>query len=153
MRGQDKVESSIEVTFQLGDQRVCIAAVERASGLRDSIPVGAMLSMEAGSAAQILLAWEDSERLHQGLRHAKFTAAKLTAVRKRGWAESINERDEGVCSISAPIRNASGQVIAAISISGPNGRMGANPGRRYAPLVMAAGKYLTEALIKASSGR
>ena len=105
------------------------------------------------SAAQILLAWEDSERLHQGLRHAKFTAAKLTAVRKRGWAESINERDEGVCSISAPIRNASGQVIAAISISGPNGRMGANPGRRYAPLVMAAGKYLTDALIKASSGR
>ena len=78
---------------------------------------------------------------------------ELTAVRKRGWAESVNERDEGVCSISAPIRNASGQVIAAISISGPDGRMGSNPGRRYAPLVMAAGKYLTDALIKASSGR
>ena len=54
-----------------------------------------------------------------------------------------------MCSISAPIRNASGQVIAAISISGPTGRMGAAPGRRYAPLVMAAGKYLTEALVKA----
>ena len=108
-----------------------------------------MLAMEAGSAAQILLAWEDSERLHQGLRHAKFTATKLAAVRKRGWSESANEREEGVCSISAPIRNASGQVIAAISISGPTGRMGAAPGRRYAPLVMAAGKYLTEALVKA----
>ncbi len=85
-----------------GDQRVCIAAVERTSGLRDSIPVGAMLSMEAGSAAQILLAWEDSDRLHQGLRHAKFTATKLAAVRKRGWSESVNEREEGVCSIPAP---------------------------------------------------
>lgn len=85
----------------------------------------------------------------QGLRHAKFTATKLAAVRKRGWSESVNEREEGVCSISAPIRNASGQVIAAISISGPTGRMGAAPGRRYAPLVMAAGKYLTEALVKA----
>ena len=61
----------------------------------------------------------------------------------------MNEREEGVCSISAPIRNASGQVIAAISISGPTGRMGAAPGCRYAPLVMAAGKYLTEALVKA----
>ena len=149
----DRTGESAQIYRRQGDQRVCIAAVERASGLRDSIPVGAMLSMEAGSAAQILLAWEDSERLHQGLRHAKFTAAKLTAVRKRGWAESVNERDEGVCSISAPIRNASGQVIAAISISGPDGRMGSNPGRRYAPLVMAAGKYLTDALIKASSGR
>ena len=85
----------------------------------------------------------------QGLRHAKFTATKLAAVRKRGWSESVNEREEGVCSISAPIRNASGQVIAAISISGPTGRMGTAPGRRYAPLVMAAGKYLTEALVKA----
>ncbi len=149
----DRTGESAQIYRRQGDQRVCIAAVERASGLRDSIPVGAMLSMEAGSAAQILLAWEDSERLHQGLRHAKFTAAKLNAVRKRGCDESIKEPAEGVGWISAPSRNASGQVIAAISISGPNGRMGANPGRRYAPLVMAAGKYLTDALIKASSGR
>lgn len=145
----DRTGESAQIYRRQGDQRVCIAAIERASGLRDSIPVGAMLSMEAGSAAQILLAWEDSDRLHQGLRHAKFTATKLAAVRKRGWSESVNEREEGVCSISAPIRNASGQVIAAISISGPTGRMGAAPGRRYAPLVMAAGKYLTEALVKA----
>jgi len=149
----DRTGESAQIYRRQGDQRVCIAAVERASGLRDSIPVGAMLSMEAGSAAQILLAWEDSERMHQGLRHAKFNATKLAAVRKRGWSESVNEREYGVCSISAPIRNASGQVIAAISISGPSGRMGNAPGRRYAPLVMAAGKYLTEALIKASSGR
>lgn len=149
----DRTGESAQIYRRQGDQRVCIAAVERASGLRDSIPVGALLSMEAGSAAQILLAWEDSERLHQGLRHAKFTAAKLAAVRKRGWAESVNEREDGICSISAPIRNPSGQVIAAISISGPTGRMGTTPGRRYAPLVMAAGKYLTEALLRASGER
>ena len=149
----DRTGESAQIYRRQGDQRVCIAAVERASGLRDSIPVGALLSMEAGSAAQILLAWEDSERLHQGLRHAKFTAAKLAAVRKRGWAESVNEREDGVCSISAPIRNPSGQVIAAISISGTTGRMGTTPGRRYAPLVMAAGKYLTEALLRASGER
>ena len=149
----DRTGESAQIYRRQGEQRVCIAAVERASGLRDSIPVGAMLSMEAGSAAQILLAWEDSDCLRQGLRHARFSAAKLAAVRKRGWAESINERDEGVCSISAPIRNASGQVIAAISISGPSGRMGSNPGHRFAPLVMGAGKYLTDALIKASISR
>ena len=148
----DRSGESAQIFRRQGDMRVCIAAVERASGLRDSIPVGALLSMDAGSAAQILLAWEDSERLHQGLRHAKFNASTLTAVRKRGWAESINEREEGVCSISAPIRNGSGQVMAAISISGPVNRMSTTPGRHYAPLVMAAGKYLTEALQRASSG-
>ena len=53
----DRTGESAQIYRRQGDQRVCIAAVERASGLRDSIPVGAMLSMEAGSAAQILLAW------------------------------------------------------------------------------------------------
>ncbi|WP_300766337.1 IclR family transcriptional regulator [uncultured Bifidobacterium sp.] len=147
----DRTGESAQIYRRQGDQRICIAAVERASGLRDSIPVGALLSMEAGSAAQILLAWADSERLHMGLRQAKFTATQLAAVRRRGWAESISEREKGVASISAPIRNASGQVIAAVSISGPTGRMGSMPGRRYAPLVMAAGKYLTDTLIKAGS--
>jgi DNA-binding IclR family transcriptional regulator len=50
---------------------------ERLSGLRDSVPVGAALTMQAGSAAQILLAWEDSEKIHRGLTNARFTAAQL----------------------------------------------------------------------------
>ena len=149
----DRTGESAQIYRRQGDQRVCIAAVERASGLRDSIPVGRDAVDGGRFRGPDFAGLGGFRRLHQGLRHAKFTAAKLTAVRKRGWAESVNERDEGVCSISAPIRNASGQVIAAISISGPDGRMGSNPGRRYAPLVMAAGKYLTDALIKASSGR
>lgn len=108
-----------------------------------------MLSMEAGSAAQILLAWEDSDRLHQGLRHAKFTATKLAAVRKRGWSESVNEREEGVCSISAPIRKRLRPGHRRHLDFRPDRPHGCRPGRRYAPLVMAAGKYLTEALVKA----
>ena len=145
----ERTGESAQIFRRQGEQRICIAAVERASGLRNSIPVGAMLSMDGGSAAQILLAWEEPDRLHQELRHAKFSATKLAAVRKRGWAESVAEREQGVASVSAPIRNASGQVIAAISISGPLDRMSTEPGRRYAPLVMAAGKYLTDALLKA----
>ena len=145
----DRTGESAQIYRRQGDQRVCIASVERASGLRDSIPVGAMLSMEAGSAAHILLAWEDPEQMHQGLRHARFTTATLSAVRKRGWAESVNEREHGVSSVSAPIRNATGQVIAAISISGPTDRMGTSPGRHFAPLVMSAGKYLSDTLAKA----
>ena len=147
----ERTGESAQIYRRQGDQRVCIAAVERTSGLRDSIPVGAMLSMEAGSAAHILLAWEDNEHTHQGLRHAQFTAQTLNTVRRRGWSESINEREKGVCSVSAPIRNATGHVIAAISISGPVDRMGISPGRRYAPLVMKAGRYLSEAMSRAKS--
>jgi DNA-binding IclR family transcriptional regulator len=147
----ERTGESAQIYRRQGDQRICIAAVERSSGLRDSIPVGAVLSMEAGSAAQILLAWEESDRLHQGLRRAKFSAQQLASIRKRGWAQSMAEREPGVSSVSAPIRNATGQVIAAISISGPQERMGTQPGRLYAPIVMAAGKYLSEALVKAQA--
>lgn len=144
----ERTGESAQIFRRQGDQRICIAAVERASGLRDSIPVGAVLSMEDDSSAQILIAWEDSAHLHQSLRNARFSAMQLAATRKRGWAQSIGEREPGVSSVSAPIHNTSGQVIAAISISGPQERMGIHPGRLYAPIVVTAGKYLSEALTK-----
>ena len=131
--------------FVLGSRFAELAAAAGEDRLLTAAgPILQTLLDRTGESAQIYRRHGD-----QRVCIAKFTATKLAAVRKRGWSESVNEREEGVCSISAPIRNASGQVIAAISISGPTGRMGAAPGRRYAPLVMAAGKYLTEALVKA----
>ena len=96
------------------DYRVCVAASEREMGLRDSIPVGATLSMAAGSAAQVLLAWEEPDRLHRGLYGASFNATMLSQVRRRGWAQSVGEREPGVASVSAPVRGPSGRVLAAL---------------------------------------
>mgnify|MGYP003378964976 CR=1 FL=1 len=84
-----------------GDQRICFAAAERPMGLRDTIPVGSSLSMHAGSGAQVLLAWEEPDRLHRGLQGARFNATALSAVRRRGWAQSVGEREPGVASVSA----------------------------------------------------
>ena len=106
---------------------MCVAAAERASGLRDTVPVGAALPMTAGSAAQVLLAWEEGERMHRGLRGAKFTAATLASVRRRGWAASAAEREPGVASVSAPVRGPGGKVLAAISVSGPIERLTRSP--------------------------
>ena len=126
-----------------------MAAVDRAYGLRDSIPVGSTLSMLAGSAAQVLLAWEEPERMHKGLRGAKFTAPNLAAVRRRGWASSVGEREPGVASISAPVRGPGNRVVAAVSVSGPIGRLTRQPGRLHAPAVLAAAGRLSDALTKA----
>src|SRR5690606_6144106 len=120
--------------------------LERPSGLRDTIPVGATLTMLAGSAAQILLAWEEPERMHRGLQGARFTATMLAAVRRRGWAQSVGEREQGVASVSAPVRSSSGRVIAAVSVSGPIERLTRQPGRMHAPAVMAAAERLTRIL-------
>jgi len=147
---RDITGESAQLYRRQGDSRVCVAAAERLSGLRDTVPVGSALPMTAGSAAQILLAWEEPERLHRGLQGAKFTATTLSAVRRRGWAQSVAEREPGVASISAPVRGPSNRVVAAVSVSGPIERLSRQPGRLHAPAVAAAAERLTDVLRRAN---
>ena len=143
---RDATGESAQLYRRQGDQRICVATAERMSGLRDSVPVGTVLSMLAGSGAQILLAWEEPDKLHRGLINAKFTAASLSAVRRRGWAQSIGEREAGVASVSAPVRGPNNKIIAAVGISGPIERLGRQPGRLHAAQVVATAARLTEYL-------
>jgi DNA-binding IclR family transcriptional regulator len=66
----------------------------------------------------------------------------LLEVRRRGWAQSVGEREPGVASVSAPVRDASGAVVAAVSVSGPIDRMGRRPGARWAADLLAAADAL-----------
>jgi DNA-binding IclR family transcriptional regulator len=143
---RDQTGESAQLYRRQGGSRVCVAAAERPVGLRDSIPVGSTLTMLAGSAAQVLLAWEDPDRLHRGLQGARFTATALSGVRRRGWSQSVGEREAGVASVSAPVRGQSGRVVAAVSISGPLQRLTRQPGRLHAAAVVAAGNRLSELL-------
>ena len=143
---RDHTSESAQLYRRQGDHRICVAAAERPVGLRDSIPVGAQLSMQAGSAAQTLLAWEEPDRLHRGLHGAAFTATVLSGVRRRGWSQSVAEREPGVASVSAAVRGPSGRVVAAVSISGPIERMTRQPGRLHAAAVMSAANRLSEVL-------
>lgn len=145
-RLRDITGESAQLFRRQGDARVCVAAAERPSGLRDSILVGSQLSMNAGSAAQVLLAWEEPERIQRGLSHANFSAVALTAVRRRGWAQSVAEREPGVASVSAPVRSPGSKVIAAVSVSGPIERLTRQPGHLHAAAVMAAAERLSEVL-------
>lgn len=145
-RLRDATGESTQLFRRQGDKRICVAGAERPTGLRDTIPVGATLTMLAGSAAQILLAWEEPERMHRGLQGARFTATMLAAVRRRGWAQSVGEREPGVASVSAPVRSSSGRVVAAVSVSGPIERLSRQPGRMHAQATMAAAERLSTIL-------
>jgi DNA-binding IclR family transcriptional regulator len=147
---RDQTGESAQLYRRQAETRICVAAAERATGLRDTVPIGAALPMTAGSAAQILLAWEEPGRLHRGLRGAQFTAATLAQVRRRGWAASVAEREAGVASVSAPVRGQGGRVAAAVSVSGPIERLTRSPGRLHAAAVAGAGEKITAALRRAS---
>ena len=106
-------------------QRVCVAAVESPQSLRTIVPVGATLTLDRGSAGRVL--------------------SLEPAALRRGWAESVEERERGVTSVSAPVRR-DGAVVAAVSVSGPVERTSRQPGRRYAAAVTATAGAIEAAL-------
>ncbi|WP_047864377.1 IclR family transcriptional regulator [Rubrobacter aplysinae] len=121
---------SAQLYVREGENRVCVASRERASGLRDTVPVGAVMPLSVGSAAKVLLAWspEPAERVG------------FETERGRGWAESVAERERGVASVSAPV--VSGGTLAAVSVSGPVSRLGEKPGERLSELVLRAAREI-----------
>jgi DNA-binding IclR family transcriptional regulator len=135
---RDVTGESAQLYRRQADARVCVAAADLGSGLRDTVPVGAVLPMTAGSAAQVLLAWGSGE----APAGAAFSARTLTEVRRRGWAHSVAEREQGVASVSAPVFDGD-VVVAAVGVSGPIERLGRQPGRLHAQAVAAAARELT----------
>ena len=125
LRDETGESAQLYVLSAGGDTRVCVAALESPHGLRTIVAVGAVLPMDRGSAAKALA---DGPQVHA-----------------KGWAESVEERERGVASVSAPVR-VDGEVVAAISVSGPLERTTRQPGRRYAVAVAEAARTLAAAL-------
>jgi DNA-binding IclR family transcriptional regulator len=143
---RDASGESAQFYVRDGATRVCVAAAERTSGLRDTVPVGARLPMTAGSAAHALLAFTPAEEVTRLLPAATFTARTLLEVRRRGWAHSVAEREPGVASLSAPVRDATGTVLGAVSISGPVERLGRRPSPGTIGAVLDAAAAISRAV-------
>lgn len=145
-RLREVTDESVQVYRREGDRRVCVASAEPLTGLRDTVPVGATLPMTGGSGAKVLAAWADPATQRALLADATYTERQLAEIRRRGWAQSVAEREPGVASISAPIRDSSGTVVAAISVSGPVDRIGRRPGVRWATDLLAAAEAIHKRL-------
>jgi DNA-binding IclR family transcriptional regulator len=145
-RLRDITGESVQVYRRDGMHRVCVATAEPSSGLRDTVPVGTRLPMTAGSGAKVLAAWAEPSVQRAVLADATFGERVLVDVRRRGWAQSVAERESGVASVSAPVRDSTGQVVAAVSVSGPVDRIGRRPGVRWAADLLAAAEALQHRL-------
>ena len=132
---RDTTGESTQLYIREGDDRVCVTSAERAAGLRDTVPVGAVMPLSLGSAGKVLLAWSEEGA----------GKPELLMVRRRGWAESVAEREEGVASVSAPVFRG-GRVEAAVSVSGPIARLGENPGERLSAAVLSAAREIGESV-------
>lgn len=129
---RDTTGESVQLYVRDGAERVCVAALESPHGLRTIVPVGAALPMGRGSAGRVL-AGDPGDRTDGGRAGG-------------GWIQTVEEREPGVASVSAPILDASGQVAAAISVSGPIDRLGRAPGRRWGQAVVVAARRVEAAM-------
>ena len=120
---RDATGESVQLYVRDGDRRVCVAALESPHGLRTIVPLGAALPLDVGSAGRVL-------------------SDGWSANGERGWEESAGEREPGVASVSAPVRDGAGRIMAAVSVSGPIERTTRRPGTRYGAAVIAAARAL-----------
>lgn len=73
--------------------------------------------------------------------------ALVARVRERGWAGNDEESEKGVRTVAAPLFDRSGQVIAAINLSGHSSRVTMRDLRsRYLPVLLQAAREISEAL-------
>ena len=129
---RDETGESVQLFVREGGGRRCVVSLQSAHGLRWIVAEGALLPIERGSAGKVL--------------------SGMTT--RAGWVESVEEREPGVASVSAPVGDGDGQVVAAVSVSGPLERLSRRPGQRFGAAVVrtaaAVGRELP--LLRAAAG-
>lgn len=113
---RDETGESTQLFVREGANRRCVLSMQSPHALRWIVPEGVLFPLELGSAGRVLTG----------------------AAGDRGWVESVEEREAGVASVSAAVRDATGFVVAAVSVSGPIERMTRQPGPLFGTRVVAA---------------
>jgi IclR family KDG regulon transcriptional repressor len=70
-------------------------------------------------------------------------AHALDDIRRKGWTLSIAELDDAAFSVAAPVRDYSGDVIAALTVTGPMSRLNAARELSHRQALLAAASGLS----------
>jgi DNA-binding IclR family transcriptional regulator len=133
------VPSGIEVVY--------IAKVESQHAWGMLSHIGSRLPMHCTALGKAILTFSDKGLLQEVLAGSlksrtphtitspEALEAELSLIRARGFAIDDEENEIGICCVGAPIKDYSGQAIAALSISGPRERMDRERCIQFGPLV------------------
>lgn len=141
-----------------GSEVVCIDKRESAYPVRLYAEIGRRAPLHAGGVPRVLLAYrlEEYPALLDRLTLQPLTAGTITdravllddlaRIRRQGYVIAVDDLDMGATSVAAPIRDHRGQVIAALSVAGPNERLTADRVQMYVALVCAAAARISAAM-------
>jgi DNA-binding IclR family transcriptional regulator len=115
---------SVQLYVRDGERRRCAVSFPSPHGLRWMVSEGALLPLHLGSAGRVLTG----------------------ELGRLGWVETVEEREPGVASVSAPITVLAAGVLAAVSVGGPIERLTRQPGKRFGADVVAAAEDIATSL-------
>ena len=122
---RDETGEGVQLYVPEEGGRRCVLSLQSPHGLRWIVAEGALLPLDRGSAGHVLAGDE---------------------VGPAGWVESVEEREPGVASVSAGVCGLDGDVIAAVSVSGPVERLTRQPGARFGDAAVAAARAIEVAI-------
>ncbi len=113
-------------------ERLCIDTLESPQHLKASMPIGNRSPLHAGASSKCLLAFASSNFIDHYINSVSLESVtgntitdmselrgELAVIARQGYAASLGERTPGLGSMSAPILNHRGIVVAAMSLAIP----------------------------------
>jgi len=123
---------SIFLTVRDGSNSVCIESAEGKHRVRLTQRIGAVLPLQAGAAAKVLLAYMPEPARQNILKTLELPALgprtitrrttlerEIGIIRSRGFGVSKEEVDAGSCGVAVPIFSEKGEIVAALASGGP----------------------------------
>jgi IclR family acetate operon transcriptional repressor len=141
-----------------GDMVLFVSQVETHESIRAFFPPGTRSQMHASGIGKALLSGMPPDRVRRIARPGleRYTPRTITqverlldnlaATRALGYYVDDEEKNEGMRCVAAPIMNATGEVVAGISISGPSARVTHDRINRLGAHVRQAAETLSRAL-------
>ena len=142
-----------------GSHVIFLSQVETHQSIRAFFPPGTVSPLHASGIGKALLSAMEDEAIRKLVRNAGlegFTPKTLTGTqqllddvaltRHRGYALDDEERTGGMRCVAAVVRNAAGDAVAGISVSGPLNRLSDARVRRFSDHVRTAARALSSDL-------
>ena len=140
---------TVNITVLSESSALYLDQVAGSSALQPHNWVGQHIPLHATSNGKVLLSGLDTSALDRLLptlpsytprtiTRKSELRAELNRVREQGYAVAVDELEIGLSAVAAPIRNAGGEVVASMSVSGPTFRLSERIGEIAARLTESA---------------
>jgi DNA-binding IclR family transcriptional regulator len=130
-RLRDRFQETVNLSVRYGDQLVLIGTLESARLIKRGTQLGGQDPWHASAVGKAVLAFlpeVEARALVARCGYRRFTqrtrtswnelTADLEATRRRGYAVDIEEFEDEMCCVGAPIVDTSGRAMGALGLSG-----------------------------------